>query len=151
MPPFDFYDALQPVYTDPRFLPATKVEGCTLRAALVSEGCILMGAEIEHSVVGIRSRIGHGTRLRNTLVLGADFYETLEEIERAQSRGLPPVGIGGESVIERAIVDKNARIGRGVQIVNKAGVQDADGNGYHIRDGIVIVAKSGVIPDGTVI
>jgi glucose-1-phosphate adenylyltransferase len=151
MPPFDFYDALQPVYTDPRFLPATKVEGCTLRSALVSEGCILMGAEIEHSVVGIRSRIGHGTRLRNTLVLGADFYETLEEIERAQSRGVPPVGIGGESVIERAIVDKNARIGRGVQIVNKAGVQNADGNGYYVRDGIVIVAKSGVIPDGTVI
>jgi glucose-1-phosphate adenylyltransferase len=151
MPSFDFYDVLRPVYTHPRFLPATKVEGCTLRAALVSEGCILMGAEIERSVIGIRGRIGHGTRVRNTLVLGADFYETLEEIDRAQARGLPPVGIGADSVIERAIVDKNTRIGRGVRIVNQAGVQSADGDGYYIRDGIVIVPKGGVIPDGTVI
>ncbi len=80
----------------PRFLPATKLEGCTLHAALVSEGCILMGAEIERSVIGIRSRIGQGTRLQDTLMLGADFYETLEEIERAQTRGVPPVGIGAD-------------------------------------------------------
>jgi len=151
MPPFDFYDVRQPVYSHPRFLPATKVEGCTLRAALVSEGCILMGAEIERSVIGIRSRIGQGTRLRDTLMLGADYYETLQDIERAQARGLPPVGIGADSVIERAIVDKNARIGRGVRIVNAAGVQSADGSGHFIRDGIVIVSKGGVIPDGTVI
>ena len=151
MPPFDFYDAAHPVYTHPRFLPATKVEGCQLRQALVSEGCILMGAEIERSVVGIRSRIGQGTRVRDSLVLGADYYESLEEIDRAQAKGLPPVGIGGDSVIERAIVDKNSRVGRGVRLVNEAGVQEKDGEGYHIRDGIVIVPKSGVIPDGTVI
>jgi glucose-1-phosphate adenylyltransferase len=151
IPPFDFYDAARPVYTRPRLLPATKVEGCTLRAALVSEGCILMGAQIERSVVGIRSRIGPGTRLREALMLGADYYETLEEIGRAQARGLPPIGIGGDSVIERAIVDKNARIGRGVRIVNEAGVQNADGDGYFIRDGIVVVPKNGVIPDGAVI
>ena len=151
MPPFDFYDAARPVYTHPRFLPATKIEGCQLRQALVSEGCILMGAEIERSVVGIRSRIGQGTRLRDSLVLGADYYESLEEIDRAQAKGLPPLGIGGDSVIERAIVDKNSRVGRGVRLVNEAGVQEMDGEGYHIRDGIVIVPKSGVIPDGTVI
>jgi glucose-1-phosphate adenylyltransferase len=151
MPPFDFYDAAHPVYSHPRFLPATKIEGCHLRQALVSEGCILMGAEIERSVVGIRSRIGQGTRVRNSLVLGADYYESLEEIDRAQAKGLPPVGIGGDSVIERAIVDKNARVGRGVRLVNEAGVQEKDGDGYQIRDGIVIVPKGGVIPDGTVV
>jgi len=151
MPPFDFYDVARPVYTHPRFLPATKVEGCALKSALVSEGGILMGAEIEHSVVGIRSRIGQGTRIRESLILGADYYESLEEIDRAQAKGLPPVGIGQDSVIERAIVDKNARVGRGVRIVNTAGADQADGDGYFIRDGIVIVPKGGVIPDGTVI
>jgi len=151
MPPFDFYDAVRPVYTHPRFLPATKVEGCTLHRTLLSEGSILMGAEIERSVVGIRSRIGEGVRIRESLVLGADYYESLEEIDRAQARGLPPVGIGSGSVIERAIVDKNARIGRGVRIANETGVLETDGPGYYIRDGIVIVPKDGVIPDGTVI
>jgi len=151
MPPFDFYDAVRPVYTHPRFLPATKVEGCTLHRTLLSEGSILMGAEIERSVVGIRSRIGEGVRVRESLVLGADYYESLEEIDRAQARGLPPVGIGSGSVIERAIVDKNARIGRGVRIANETGVLETDGPGYYIRDGIVIVPKDGVIADGTVI
>jgi len=151
MPPFDFYDALRPVYTHPRFLPATKVEGCALRGALVSEGCILMGAEVERSVVGIRSRVGPGTRVKNSLLLGADYYESLEEIDRAQARGLPPVGIGSECVIERAIVDKNARVGNGVKLTNAGGVQEADGDGHYIRDGIVIIPKGGVVPDGTVI
>jgi glucose-1-phosphate adenylyltransferase len=151
MPPFDFYDALRPVYTHPRFLPATKVEGCSLRGALVSEGCILMGAEVERSVLGIRSRIGQGTRIKDSLVLGADYYEPLEEIDRAGARGLPPLGIGAESVVERAIVDKNARVGRGVRIVNEAGVKELDAEGYYIRDGIVIIPKGGVVPDGKVI
>jgi glucose-1-phosphate adenylyltransferase len=151
IPPFDFYDALRPVYTRPRFLPATKVEGCTLREAVVSEGCIVMAADIEQSVIGIRSRIGRGTRLRQTLVLGADDYESVAEIERAERRGLPPLGIGEDCVIERAIIDKNARIGRGVRIQNQAGVQEADGEGYYVRDGIVLVPKGGVLRDGTVI
>jgi glucose-1-phosphate adenylyltransferase len=151
MPPFDFYDALRPVYTHPRFLPATKVEGCTLKRALVSEGCILMGASVERSVVGIRSRIGQGTSVRDSLVLGADYYESLEEMDRAQAKGLPPLGIGGDCVIERAIVDKNARVGHGVRIVNAAGVREADGDGWFIRDGVVIVPKGGVLRDGTVI
>lgn len=149
MPPFDFYDVARPVYTHPRFLPATKIEGCALKGTLVSEGGILMGAEIERSVVGIRSRIGQGTRVRHSLVLGADYYESLEEIDRAQAKGLPPVGIGPDCLIEHAIVDKNARVGRGVRIVNAEGVQEKDGVGYFIRDGIVIVPKGGVIADGT--
>ncbi|HEY4184044.1 MAG TPA: glucose-1-phosphate adenylyltransferase [Polyangia bacterium] len=150
-PPFDFYQAGAPVYTDPRFLPASKVSNCTVHNALISEGCILLGAEIERSVIGIRSRIGAGTKLRNTLVLGADSYETLQEIEASFARGLPPMGIGAESIIENAIIDKNARVGRGVKILNEAGVDEKDGDGYFIREGIVCVPKSGVIPDGTVI
>ncbi len=151
VPPFDFYDARRPVFTNPRFLPATKIEGCTLRAAIVSEGSILMGAEIENSVIGIRSRVGSGARLRNALVLGADFYESLEEIDRARAQGQPPVGIGEDCVIERAIIDKNARIGRGVRLLNEAKRADADGPGWYIREGIVIVPKGGVIPDGAVV
>ena len=151
VPPFDFHDATRPVYTHPRFLPSTKIEDCTLRSALVSDGCILMGAEIERSVIGIRSRIGHGTHIRESLILGADFYESIDEIERAEGRGAPPVGIGRDCVIERAIVDKNARVGRGVRIVNEAGHQEADGDGYYVRDGIVFIPKEGVVPDGTVI
>ncbi len=151
VPPFDFYDAARPVYTHPRFLPATKVESCTVRSSLVSEGCILVGAEVERAVIGIRSRVGSGTQIRHSLLLGADYYETIEEIDRTSSRGLPPLGVGADSVIERAIVDKNTRIGRGVRIVNEAGEREKDGKDYFIRDGIVIVPKNAVIPDGTVI
>ncbi len=150
-PPFDFYDATRPVYTGSRFLPASKVEACLLTSSLISEGCVLMGAEIERSVIGLCSRIGPGARLKETLMLGADLHETLEEIEGAQARGLPPVGIGEGSLVQRAIVDKNARIGRGVRILNEAGVREADGAGHYVRDGVVVVPKDGVIPDGTVI
>jgi glucose-1-phosphate adenylyltransferase len=151
VPPFDFYEAMRPVYTHPRFLPATKVEQCSLKQALVSEGCFLLGAEVERTVIGIRSRVGRGVTLRNSLILGADHYETLEEIERAAGRGRPPLGIGEGCVIENAIVDKNARIGRDVRVVNERGVEEAEGEGWQIRDGIAIVTKNAVIPDGTVI
>ncbi len=151
IPPFDFYQASAPVYSHPRFLPASKLSNCTINNALISEGCILLGAQIERSVIGIRSRIGSGAKLKNALVLGADAYETLQEIESSYAKGHPPMGIGEDCVIENAIIDKNARIGRGVRIVNTAGTQEKDGPDYFIREGIVCVSKSGVIPDGTVI
>jgi glucose-1-phosphate adenylyltransferase len=151
IPPFDFYDAAHPVYTNPRFLPASKVENSDVKSALVCEGSIIHGAKIERAVIGIRSRIGVGSTIKNTLVIGADEYETLAEINATVARGIPPLGIGAESVIENAIIDKNARIGRGVKLVNAAGVKEKDGDGYYIREGIIIVAKNGVIPDGTVI
>ena len=110
-----------------------------------------MGAEIERAVVGIRSRIGRGAQVRNSLVLGADYYETVEEMDRAQAKGRPPMGIGSDCVLENAIVDKNARIGQGVRIGNHAGEADRDGEGFYLRDGIVVVEKNAVIPDGTVI
>jgi len=151
VPPFDFYDASRPIYTHPRFLPATKVEQCVVKQALISEGSIVIGAEIEHSVIGIRSRIGSGARIKDSLVLGADFYETLAEIERDAARGLPAVGIGPDSTIRGAIIDKNARIGAGVRILNESGDVERDGDGYYVRDGIVLVPKNAVIPEGSVI
>ena len=152
IPPFDFYDTAHPIYTNPRFLPASKVANCTIKNALISEGCIMQGADIDRAVIGIRSRIGAGTQIRSSLLIGADGYETLQEMEViADRRASRRSASAPESVIENAIVDKNARIGRGVRIVNRDGVKEKDGNGYFIREGIVIVAKNGVIPDGTVI
>jgi glucose-1-phosphate adenylyltransferase len=151
IPPFDFYDAKHPVYTNPRFLPASKLEGCNIRSALVCEGCILHGAEIDRAIIGIRSRIGAGVKIKNSLLIGADYYETLEEMRATEARGVPPMGIGTESVIENAIIDKNARVGRGVRIVNEGRIKQADGDGYFIREGIVVVPKNGVIRNGTVI
>jgi glucose-1-phosphate adenylyltransferase len=151
IPPFDFYDEARPVYTHPRFLPASKLEQCKIHNALISEGCIMHGAEIDRAVVGIRSRIGSEVRIRNSLLIGADYYETLADMQATLARGVPTVGIGSKSIIENAIIDKNARIGRNVRILNEDGIKEKDGNGYFIREGIVIVPKNGVIPDNTVI
>jgi len=151
MPPFDFYQANAPIFTNPRFLPASKVKNCELHDTLVSEGCIIQGAKITRSVIGIRSRIGQGTHIKNSLLLGADFYETLFDLEGDQAHDLPAIGVGDDCIIENAILDKNSRIGKGVRIVNEAGVHEKDGKDYFIREGIVIVKKGGIIPDGTVI
>jgi glucose-1-phosphate adenylyltransferase len=151
VPPFDFYDVTRPVYTHPRFLPASKLERCSIDGALISEGCIVVDSDIRRSVLGIRSFIGRGSQIHDSLVMGADYYESAEEKERAAAQGKPPVGIGEDAVIHGAIVDKNARIGRGVRILNDAKATEADGDGYHIREGIVIVPKNCVIRDGTVI
>jgi glucose-1-phosphate adenylyltransferase len=151
IPPFDFYDASRPVFTNPRFLPASKLEQCTIHNALISEGCILQGADVDRAVIGIRSRIGRNVHIRNSLLIGADSYETLDEIRATEARGIPPVGVGSDSIIEGAIIDKNARIGRGVRIVNQAKVKEKDGDGYFIREGIVVVPKNGILTDGSVI
>ena len=151
LPPFDFYEAGRPVYTHPRFLPATKIEDCVVKNALISEGSIVVKAEIERAVIGIRSRIESGVRISESLVLGADYYETLEAMNQDRARGVPPIGIGEGSSIERAIVDKNARIGKGVRIKGDPDAPDSDGAGYFVRDGIVIIPKNGVVPDGAII
>jgi glucose-1-phosphate adenylyltransferase len=150
-PPFSFWDAHKPIYTHPRFLPATKVQSCDISESLLSEGCFIEKARIERSVIGIRSRIADGARIRHSLILGADLYETVPEMERHAREGTPPIGIGAETVIENAIVDKNARVGRGVRIVNEKGERERDAANYHIRDGIVVIPKNAIVPDGTVI
>lgn len=148
-PPIDLFSERAPIYTRPRFLPGTQMQQVRLDESIVCEGCRLKDAEVDHSIIGIRSIVGRGVRLSHTIMMGADFYEG-EEISRSASE-LIPVGIGAGSSIESAIIDKNARIGEGVTIHNKDGIQRFDGVGYYIRDGIVIVPKNGVIPAGTVI
>jgi glucose-1-phosphate adenylyltransferase len=151
-PEFNFYDASNPIFTHPRFLAPTKLQGCRIKDALVADGCfIAAGADIESSVIGIRSRIGNNVRIRRSLILGADTYETPEEIASSTGSKEPPIGIGDGSVIDGAIIDKDARIGRNVRIVNEARVQERDAANYFVREGIVLVPKGAVIADGTVI
>lgn len=151
-PPFNFHDVRRPIFTHPRFLAPTRFHGVRITDALVADGCFLAeNVEIERSVLGIRTRIAAGARIRRSLILGADRYETPEEIARVQGRGLPPIGIGENSVIENAIIDKDARIGRNVRITNEARTQERDEENYFIREGLVLVPKEAVIPDGTVI
>ena len=151
-PPFDFYDARDPIYTRPRFLPPSQVDGCCLERTVLGEGCLLHQAAIRESVVGLRSVIGPDVRLSRTVMMGADFYETPEA--KAENRRLarPDVGIGRGSTIEGAIIDKNARIGEGVTIQMCASdTQRLETDEYVCRDGIVVIPKNAVIPDGTAI
>ena len=148
VPRFDFYDVKTPVHTHARALAATKIEGARMTNALVSEGSIIVDAEVERSLIGIRSRVGRGCVIRNSLILGADFYE---KTTPDPSSGKPAIGIGDNSVIENAIIDKNARVGANVRLVNEAKVEHADGPCWHIRDGLIIVPKDTVVPEGTVV
>jgi len=147
--PFNFYDPRRPVFTRPRFLPGSRLNGCTVDQAVVAEGCYVDHSTVRQSIVGIRTRIGRGCRIDRSVLLGADFYENDDDAPAYEGGG-PDLGIGADSVLDRVIVDKNARIGAGVRLTNEAGVQNADGNGYFIRNGIIIVPKWGVVSAGTV-
>jgi glucose-1-phosphate adenylyltransferase len=142
--PFRFYDPQRPIYTHPRFLPAARFADCTIRNSIVAEGCYLDRCSVESSVVGIRTNVGTGARITRSVLLGADFFETGDN-----ACGRPPIGIGRDVVLDRVIVDKNARIGDGVQLVNANGIEEADGDGYFIRNSVVIVPKDGSIAPGT--
>lgn len=151
VPKFNLFDADAPIYTRARFLPATKMMDCQVRDSLISEGSILNRCLIDHSIVGIRSRIESYARIEHSLIMGADFYQTLDELEMERRQGLPWMGIGENTVIRRAIVDKNVRIGSNVRILNEAGREHHDGENYHIREGIVVIPKGAIITDGTII
>jgi glucose-1-phosphate adenylyltransferase len=151
LPPFNVFDSEAPMYTRPRYLPGSKLLDCHIQSSIITEGCIINGATVKDSVIGIRSRVEHDSRLEGVLMMGADFYQTLEELQADIDRGFPRIGIGPNCVIRKAIIDKNARIGTGVQIINEAEHQLLDGDGFSIRDGVVIIPKNGVIPDKTVI
>jgi glucose-1-phosphate adenylyltransferase len=148
--PFSFYDPQRPVFTRPRFLPASRVDGCRVHEAVIAEGCDLERSEIAQSVIGIRMRVGPDCRISRSVLLGADFYEKDEDAP-SHDGGAPELGVGAGSVLDRTIVDKNARIGRGVRLTNEAGVDHADGDGYYIRNGLIIVPKWGVVRDGTAV
>ena len=153
IPKFNLFDAEAPVYTRARYLPPSKVEDTEINDSIISDGCIINGAKVTNSVIGLRSRISKGVQMDASFMMGADFYQTFEDMRNDLGRGLPRVGIGEGTVIKRAIIDKNARIGNNARLLNEAGTVAADGpNGsYFIRDGIIIVPKNAVIPDGTVI
>jgi glucose-1-phosphate adenylyltransferase len=140
--PFNFFHPVRPIYTHPRFLPGTRAYDCTIDSSIVAEGCYLDACQVRDSVIGIRTRVNPGSTISRSVLLGADFYEE----ETAANR--IPLGIGRDVVLDRVIVDKNARIGDGVRLVNEKGVQEADGEGYYIRNGIIIVPKGAHIPSG---
>ena len=150
-PHFDFHDMRAPIYTRARFLPSTRIERCDISESIISEGSILNGVRIVNSVVGIRSQIGEQAELERVMMMGADFYEDDEDFQYNRDMGIPNIGIGKGSVIRRAIIDKNAHIGENVRIINEERIQNVDGPGYYIRDGIVIVPKNGVVPAGIAI
>ena len=150
-PPFDFYRADAPIYTHARFLAGTRLENCHIERGIICEGSYIQSARIEHSVIGIRSVIGANCQIAHTIVMGADSEESPADRARNAAQGLPNVGIGANTAITGAIIDKNARIGEGVCIASKDRGVEAGEDNYYIRDGIVVVPKDAVIPAGTVI
>ena len=153
IPKFNLFDAEAPVYTRARYLPPSKISDTEIGDSIISDGCIITGARIINCVVGLRSRISQGVQVESSFVMGADYYQTIDDMRADLERDFPRVGIGEGAVIKRAIIDKNARIGKGARLVNETGVVEADGEGgsYFIRDGIIMVPKNAVIKDGTVI
>jgi glucose-1-phosphate adenylyltransferase len=152
-PAFSFYDEKAPIYTRSRYLPPSKMLDCHITESMIGEGCILKNCQIHHSVLGIRTRIETGCMIQDTLIMGADYYQPFAERQADCHTQEVALGIGANTTIRRAIVDKNARIGCDVQIINKDRVEEAEreSQGFYIRNGIVVVIKNAVIPDGTVI
>ena len=148
LPKFNFYDASAPIFTHARYLPATKIIKSTIERSVIADGCIINDALIEHSLLGVRSRVQAGATIRDSLVMGQDYYDSPE---RAPSPDAPTMGVGHGAWIERTIVDKNARIGDDVRISPAGKPAFLDGPNYYIRDGIVIIPKNAIIRNGTVI
>ncbi len=151
IPQFNLFDTDHAVYTRPRMLPPAKVSGTTLEKTILAEGCIINASRIERGVMGIRSRIGYGTTIVDTYIMGCDFYETLDDMKNAAQRGLPKLGIGERCYIRNAIIDKNCRIGNDVRINGGNHLPDSDNLLYTVKDGIVVVKKGAILPDGYVI
>ena len=151
VPRFDFYDEDAPIYTHPRFLPPAKINAAQVEGAIIGDGCVIDRCVLERTLIGVRGIIGEGSELRGVIHMGADFFETETDKRSNRRHGLPDVGIGRGCIVERAIIDKNARVGDGVVIRNAAGLQEYDGDGYYVRDGIVIVPRGGIVKPGTVV
>jgi glucose-1-phosphate adenylyltransferase len=151
LPRFSFFDMSAPIFSRPRWLPGSKINGGTLDHAMLCDGCIVNGGHIENSVIGIRSIIEVGCKISRTVMMGCDYYESLESIQCYEAQGLPRIGIGKNARIENAIIDKNARIGDEVVISPAGKPENVDHPLYYIRDGIMIIPKNAVIPSGTVL
>ena len=153
LPKFNFFNTESPIYTRSRYLPPSKVHNCDIDNSMVSEGCILNGVTARRSIIGLRSRIGAGSKVENSIIMGSDFFENVEEMTMNVTRAIPHIGIGENCTIRRSIIDKNARIGKNVQLINHRGVETEDsptGN-YFIREGIILIPKNAIIADGTII
>ena len=151
LPKFNFFDTDSPIYTRSRYLPPSKIHDCDIDNSMVSEGCILNGVHARSSIIGLRSRVDGGVRIEDSIVMGSDFYESIEEIKANIERGTPHIGIGTNTIIRRAIIDKNVRIGKNVKLLNNGGVEmyDDPRGCFFIREGIIIVPKGAVVADGT--
>jgi glucose-1-phosphate adenylyltransferase len=152
VPRFNLFDSEAPIYSRPRYLPPSKIHNCEIIDSVISEGCIIRRARIQRSIVGLRARIEPGALIEETYLMGADYYQSLEELRADAVAGIPRIGVGEGTIIRRAIVDKNARIGANCRLLNEAGIENADNEaaGYYIRDRIIIVAKNATVKDGTV-
>jgi len=151
IPEFNLFDNTKAVYTRARMLPPAKISGSTLEKTLIAEGCIINASRVENSVIGIRTRIGYGTTVVSCYIMGTDFYETLDEMNSSVERGIPKLGIGERCYIKNAIIDKNCRIGNDVRINGGKHLENSDHSLYTIKEGIVVVKKGAVLPDGFVI
>ncbi len=153
LPKFNFFDAESPIYTRSRYLPPSKLHGCDIDNSMVSEGCIMNGVYARNSIIGLRSRLDVGVRVENSILMGSDFFETIDEISSNLANGQPHIGIGENSIVKRAIIDKNVRIGKNVKLLNSSGVEKMDGEDgrFFIREGIIIIPKGATIPDGMVV
>ena len=151
LPKFNFFDTAAPIYTRSRYLPPSKLHNCDIDNSMVTEGCILNGVKIRKSIIGLRSRIDHGVDIEASIIMGIDFFESIEEISGNLENKKPHIGIGENTTIRKAIVDKNVRIGKNVKILNRDNIEnyDAPDRSFYVREGIVIVPKNAIIPDGT--
>ena len=151
VPEFNLFDNNKAIYTRARMLPPAKISGTTLEKTIVAEGCIINASRVENSVLGIRTRIGYGSTIVSCYIMGTDFYETLDEMNTSVSNGLPKLGIGERCYIKNSIIDKNCRIGNDVRINGGKHLANTEHQLYSIKEGIVVVKKGAVIPDGFVI
>ncbi len=153
LPKFNFFDTEAPIYTRPRYLPPSKVHNCEIVDSIIGDGSIINRARLVRSVIGLRARVEPGTHIENTYLMGADYYQSIDEMRADAAAGRQPIGIGRDTVIRHAIIDKNVRIGAGVRLTNEAGVKhfDNEAAGYFIREGIIIVPKNATVKDGTVV
>ena len=151
LPKFNFFDTTAPIYTRSRYLPPSKLHGCDIDNTMLSEGCILNGVKIRKSIIGLRSRIDNGTDIENSIIMGADIFESFIEIRENFNTQMPHIGIGENTIIRRSIVDKNVRIGKNVKLLNRNNIEnyDAPDKSLYIREGIIIVPKGAVVYDGT--
>ncbi len=149
LPPFNFYDEERPIFTHARFLPGSKIIASEVQNSILCEGSIINRSWIKDSIIGIRSRVGDNTIIEQSVIMGADYFESAEEIEDNLRRGIPSIGVGRNCEVRRAIIDKNARIGDNCRLVNLRNIQHEENENYVIRDGIIVVPKHGVIMPGT--